>query len=155
GWGWGKRPVIFVYWEDAKSYAAWLSRKIGKTYRLLSEAERECVTRAGTTTPFWWGSSITSKQANYDGDHTYAGGGSKGEYRQRTMPVDSFEPNSWGLFGIEELGRLSRLRVPPSVFRGSTLSIARSPWMWIGTGNCRRQLVTKLVAVPHWWRRFS
>jgi formylglycine-generating enzyme required for sulfatase activity len=59
GWGLGARPVINVNWDDAKAYAAWMSRKTGKTYRLLSEAEREYVTRAGTKTPFWWGSSIT------------------------------------------------------------------------------------------------
>jgi formylglycine-generating enzyme required for sulfatase activity len=64
------------------------------------EAEREYVARAGTTTPFWWGSSITPKQANYDGKYTYAGGGSKGEYRDRTVPVDSFEPNPWGLYQV-------------------------------------------------------
>jgi len=92
GWGRGKRPVINVNWHDANAYTAWLLRKTGKTYRLLSEAEREYVTRAGTTTPFWWGYSITPKQANYDGNNTYAGGGSKGEYRQRTVSVDSFEP---------------------------------------------------------------
>jgi formylglycine-generating enzyme required for sulfatase activity/uncharacterized caspase-like protein len=101
GWGRGKRPVINVDWDDAKAYAAWLSRKTGKTYRLLSEAEREYVTRAGTTTPFWWGSSITPKQANYDGSvDPYNGGGSKGEYRQRTVHVDSFEPNPWGLYNV-------------------------------------------------------
>jgi formylglycine-generating enzyme required for sulfatase activity len=99
GWGRGERPVINVNWDDAKAYAAWLSRKTGKTYRLLSEAEREYVTRASTTTPFWWGSSITPKQANYDGNYTYEGG-SKGEYRQRTVPVDSFEPNPWGLYNV-------------------------------------------------------
>ena len=49
GWGRGERPVINVNWHDAKAYTAWLSRKTGKTYRLLSEAEREYVTRAGTT----------------------------------------------------------------------------------------------------------
>jgi formylglycine-generating enzyme required for sulfatase activity len=53
GWGRGNRPVIYVSWDDAKAYAEWLSQKTGKTYRLLSEAEREYVTRAGTTTPFW------------------------------------------------------------------------------------------------------
>jgi formylglycine-generating enzyme required for sulfatase activity len=99
GWGRGKRPVINVSWEHAKSYAAWLSRKTGKTYRRLSEAEREYVTRAGKTTPFWWGSSITPKQANYNGNYTYAGG-FKGEYRQRTVSVDSFEPNPWGLYNV-------------------------------------------------------
>ena len=98
--GSGKRPVINVNWEDAKAYTAWLSRKSGKTYRLLSEAKRENVTRAGTTTPFWWRSSITPKQANYNGNHTYAGGGSKAEYRQRTVPIDSFEPNPWGLYNV-------------------------------------------------------
>jgi formylglycine-generating enzyme required for sulfatase activity len=91
-WGGGNRPVITVSWDDAKAYAAWLSRKTGKTYRLLSEAEREYVTRAGTTTPFWWGSSITPRQANY--------GGTKGESRGRTVPVDSFEANPWGLFNV-------------------------------------------------------
>ena len=99
--------MINVNWDDAKGYAAWLSRKSGKTYRLLSEAEREYVTRAGTTTPFWWGASITPTQANYDRNYTYASGGTdmprdtfKGEYRKRAVPVDSFEPNPWGLYNV-------------------------------------------------------
>jgi hypothetical protein len=74
GWGRGKRPVIDVTWHSAKAYAAWLSRRTGKTYRLLSEAEWEYVARAGTTTPFWWGASISTTQANYDGNYAYAGG---------------------------------------------------------------------------------
>jgi len=93
----GRYPVVNVSWEDAEAYVAWLSKSTGKLYRLLSEAEREYVTRAGTTTPFWWGPSITSKQANYDGTVTY-GAGEKGEYRQRSLPVDSFAPNSFGLY---------------------------------------------------------
>jgi formylglycine-generating enzyme required for sulfatase activity len=101
GWGRGKRPVINVSWGDAKSYADWLSRKTGKTYRLLSEAEREYATRAGTTTPFWWGSSITPEQANYDGTaYSRYGGGLKQQYRKGTVPVDSFEPNPWGLYNV-------------------------------------------------------
>jgi formylglycine-generating enzyme required for sulfatase activity len=99
GWGRDKRPVINVSWDDAKLYIDWLNAKTGKTYRLLSEAEREYVTRAGTTTPFWWGSSITPKQANYNGNHTF-GEGAKGEFRQQTVPVDSFEANPWGLFNV-------------------------------------------------------
>ena len=99
GWGRGKLPVINVNWDDAKAYAAWLSRKTGKTYRLLSEAEREYVARAGTTTAFWWGNSISTQQANYYGNSTYAGS-AKGEYRQRTLPVDSFEANPWGLHQV-------------------------------------------------------
>lgn len=99
GWGRGRRPVINVTWNDAKKYLAWLSRKTGKTYRLLSEAEREYVTRAGTTTPFWWGASISTNQANYNGHHTY-GAGLKGEYRAKTVPVDTFTPNPWGLYQV-------------------------------------------------------
>jgi formylglycine-generating enzyme required for sulfatase activity len=99
GWGRGNWPVINVSWDDAKAYVAWLSRVSGKPYRLLSEAEREYVARAGTTTPFWFGSSITPKRANYrapaepyesSGSHATAG----------TMPVDNFEPNPWGLYNV-------------------------------------------------------
>jgi formylglycine-generating enzyme required for sulfatase activity/uncharacterized caspase-like protein len=98
GWGRGKHPVINVNWVDAKAFAAWVSRKTSKSYHLLSETQREYATRAGTTTPFWWGTSITPKQANYD--DTYASGGSKGEFRRRTVPVDSFEPNPWGFYNV-------------------------------------------------------
>jgi formylglycine-generating enzyme required for sulfatase activity len=83
GWGRGNRPVINVNWNDAKAFAEWLSLKTGMAYRLLSEAEHEYVTRAGTTTPFWRGSSISPNKANYNGDYTYVGG-PKGEYRGRT-----------------------------------------------------------------------
>jgi|SRR5215831_3716003 formylglycine-generating enzyme required for sulfatase activity len=99
GWGRGHRPVINLWWEDARAYVAWLSQKTGHSYRLLSEAEREYVTRAGTTTPFWWGSTISSGQANYDGQVTY-GCGPKGQYRRQTVPVDSFAPNPWGLYQV-------------------------------------------------------
>jgi formylglycine-generating enzyme required for sulfatase activity len=94
GWGRGKRPVINVNWIDAKAYAAWLSRKTGRTYRLLSEAEREYAARAGTTTAFWWGPSISTSQANY------LPGGAMGEFRAKTVPVDSFAPNPWGLYNV-------------------------------------------------------
>ena len=98
--GWGRRrPVINVSWDDAKAYVAWLSRATGKPYRLLSEAEREYVTRAGTTTPFWWRPSITTSQANYDGA-SYSIGFMKCEYRKQTLPVNSFQPNPWGLYQV-------------------------------------------------------
>jgi formylglycine-generating enzyme required for sulfatase activity len=99
GWGQSNRPVINVTWNDAKAYASWLSKRTGKSYRLLSEAEREYVTRAGTVTPFWWGTSILADQANYDGSHTY-GDSVKGEHRKETLPVDSFKPNAWGLYQV-------------------------------------------------------
>jgi formylglycine-generating enzyme required for sulfatase activity len=99
GWGRGRRPVINVSWDDANAYVGWLSRKTGKIYRLLSEAEREYVTRAGTTTPFWWGASISTQQANYNGNYAY-GAEATGVSRRQTVPVDSFQPNPWGLYQV-------------------------------------------------------
>jgi formylglycine-generating enzyme required for sulfatase activity len=94
-----RHPVTCINWNDAKAYVSWLSSKTGKTYRLLSEAEREYVTRAGTTTPFWWGSSLSANQANYKATDTY-GEGTKGQWRQRTVRVDSFRANAWGLYNV-------------------------------------------------------
>lgn len=97
-WGRGNQPVINVSWEDAKAYTSWLSTKTGKTYRLLSEAEREYVARAGTTTPFWWGSALTN-QANHNFPRD-ATGAIAFVALKRTLPVDSFKPNPWGLFNV-------------------------------------------------------
>src|SRR5262249_30260931 len=99
GWGRGRRPVINVSWHGAQAYVAWLSRKTGQGYRLLTEAEWEYAARAGTTTPFWWGSAISADQANYDGSYVYRNG-PKGEYRRQTVEVDSFRPNDWGLYQV-------------------------------------------------------
>ena len=96
GWGRGNRPVINVSWEDAQSYVRWLSQKTGHSYGLLSESEWEYVARAGTTTPFHFGRTISTGQANYDGDYTY-GSGRKGVYRGKTVSVGSFSPNAWGV----------------------------------------------------------
>ena len=99
GWGRGRRPVINVSWEDAKAYVSWLSVETGEAYRLLSEAEWEYVARAGTTTPFHTGRTISTDQANYDGDYTY-GSGREGRYRKKTIPVGSFAANAFGLHDV-------------------------------------------------------
>ena len=96
GWGRGKRPVTNVSWKDARSYVAWLSRKTGKGYRLLSESEWEYAARAGTTGPFHTGWTISTDQANYVGIRGYSSG-RKGVYRGKTVPVGSFAPNGFGL----------------------------------------------------------
>ena len=67
GWGGGRQPVINVSWQDAQAYVAWLSAETGADYRLLTEAEWEYVARAGTTSPFHTGATISTDQANYDG----------------------------------------------------------------------------------------
>jgi formylglycine-generating enzyme required for sulfatase activity len=99
GWGRGTRPVVNVSWDEAKAYVGWLSRRTAKNYRLLSEAEREYMTRAATTTPFWWGSTFSTDQANYNGTRTYDNQ-PVGENRQKTLPVDFFAPNPWGFYQV-------------------------------------------------------
>lgn len=94
-----RHPVTCVDLSAARAYAAWLSTATGMTYRLPSETEREHATRAGTSTPFWWGASISSDMANYDGTTPFAGG-AHGAWRQATVPVDSFRPNPWGLYNV-------------------------------------------------------
>src|SRR3984893_1810579 len=81
-----RHPAVCVNWDDAKAFVSWISKKTGKAYRLLSAAEREYVARAGTTAPFWWGTTITPKQANYVGSASVA--------------VDCFDPNPWGLYNV-------------------------------------------------------
>jgi formylglycine-generating enzyme required for sulfatase activity len=57
------------------------------------------VTRAGTTSAFWWGPSISTSRANYDGDLAY-GDDTIGEFRGKTVVVDSFSPNPAGLYQV-------------------------------------------------------
>ena len=93
GWGRGRRPVVGVSWDEAKAYVAWLGKKTGKPYRLLSEAEREYVTRAGTTTDYFWGDQIGKGNANC------ASCGSQWDNKQ-TAPVGSFQANAFGLYDV-------------------------------------------------------
>ena len=98
-WGRGRRPVINVSWKDAQNYVRWLSEQTGEAYRLLSEAEWEYVARAGTTTPFHFGETISTDQANYNGNFSYMSG-RKGENREKTVPVGSFPANAFGLHDV-------------------------------------------------------
>jgi formylglycine-generating enzyme required for sulfatase activity len=116
-------PVLHVSWNDAVAYCVWLSKKQGiGTFRLPTEAEWEYACRAidqalltiegipvtidgdpnsfGTTsTPFNTGENLTTDQANYDGNYPYRNY-PKGEYRQKTVPVDAFKPNGYGLYNM-------------------------------------------------------
>jgi formylglycine-generating enzyme required for sulfatase activity len=93
GWGRGQQPVINVSWDDARQYVAWLSLVTGKSYRLLSEAEYEYATRAGTTTAYPWGDDIGKNNANCGGC------GSKWD-RMQPAPVGSFTPNKFDLYDM-------------------------------------------------------
>ncbi|MBW4641987.1 MAG: SUMF1/EgtB/PvdO family nonheme iron enzyme [Goleter apudmare HA4340-LM2] len=94
-----KRPVETVSWNEVVEFCQKLSQKTGRTYRLPSEAEWEYACRAGTTTPFHFGATITTDLANYDGNFTYAAA-PKGQYRQQTTPGGTFPPNAFGLYDM-------------------------------------------------------
>ncbi len=99
GWGRGKRPVIDVSWDNTQTYLSWLSRKTGRPYRLPSESEWEYAARAGTTTRYSVGDSISPSQANYAGGAE--GAGPSEANRQKTTPVGSFPPNGFGLYDMQ------------------------------------------------------
>jgi formylglycine-generating enzyme required for sulfatase activity/uncharacterized caspase-like protein len=92
-------PVERVSWNHTQEFCARLSLKTNQTYRLPSEAEWEYACRGGTTTPFYFGETISTGLANYDGNYTY-GGGAKGEYRGKTTEVGKFPANPCGLYDM-------------------------------------------------------
>lgn len=102
-WGYGLRPVINVSWMDAQAYVAWLSRKTGARYRLLSEAEweyaaRGCVSVCGSA-PFWFGAEISNSRANYDWRYSYDGS-PKAAPPRKTVEIYSSEANPFGLMQV-------------------------------------------------------
>jgi formylglycine-generating enzyme required for sulfatase activity len=93
-------PVEQVSWYDTVEFCDRLSCQTGKPYRSPSEAEWEYACRAGTTTPFHFGETITSQLANYNGEATY-GVGTKGTYREKTTEIGSFGvANAFGLYDM-------------------------------------------------------
>lgn len=109
---WEDNPVVVVSWEDAKAYCDWLAKKTGSAYTLPTEAQWEYACRAGTTTPFSFGETITTDQANYCGKWGYpvikdeagklieSSSGKLGDYRKTTLPVGSLKSNAWGLYDM-------------------------------------------------------
>jgi formylglycine-generating enzyme required for sulfatase activity len=98
-----KRPVEIMSWHDAVEFCQKLSKKTGKEYRLPREAEWEYACRAGTTTPFHFGATITPDLVNYDGNYPYG----KPVMRLYTIPtreeiteVGTFPPNAFGLYDM-------------------------------------------------------
>jgi formylglycine-generating enzyme required for sulfatase activity len=100
----GNHPVVCVSWTDAKAYVAWLSRTVGKPYRLPSESEWEYAARAGSDSQYGFenevckyanGADQSAKLAELPSDYTYMSCTDGYAY---TAPVGSFEANGWGLF---------------------------------------------------------
>ena len=92
-------PVECVSWNDAVAFCQKLSQKTGKNYKLPSEAQWEYACRAGTTTPFYFGESITPDLVNYNGEFAYTAA-PKGQYREQTTDVGTFPPNAFGLYDM-------------------------------------------------------
>jgi uncharacterized protein (TIGR02996 family) len=97
-------PVEQMSWEEAVEFCRKLSdrpeeKAAGRTYRLPTEAEWEYSCRGGanSSSPFFFGSSLSPTQATFDGRYPY-GGAATGPYLQRTTPVGSYQPNAFGLF---------------------------------------------------------
>jgi formylglycine-generating enzyme required for sulfatase activity len=128
GWGRGRRPVIYVAWQEAVGYTKWLSAHTGKRYRLPSEAEWEYAARGGKETAYWWGEEWQNEMANC------AGCGSA--WDKKTAPVGSFKPNPFGLYDTA----------------GNVWEWAEECWhdnysgapgdgsAWISGGNCTRRV---------------
>jgi len=97
GWGRGDMPVINVNWYQANGYAAWLSKKTGKNYRLPSESEWEYAARAGTNTKFWWGDEYITGKVHCDRG---VGGCPEGTDQGWPAKVKSYAANPFGLYDM-------------------------------------------------------
>lgn len=97
-------PMESMLWKEAVEFCDRLSQlpeeqQAGRQYRLPSEAEWEHACRAGTTTAFHFGDSLSSRQANFNGNFPY-GSGETGPYLRTTAKVGSYEPNAFGLYDM-------------------------------------------------------
>lgn len=97
--GRGEKPVVGISWEEATAYCEWLSLVTKKNYRLPTEAEWEYACRAGTTTPFNTGNSLSTFQANTANSSQMNSSGTI-KICEVTRPVGSYAPNAWGLYDM-------------------------------------------------------
>jgi len=92
-------PAICISWNDAQAFVKWLTETTGKKYRLITEAEREYVSRAGTQSSYWTGESIDFNQANFGSSHVYSAPLLK-ERIAGTTPVSMFQANPFGMLDV-------------------------------------------------------
>ncbi len=89
-------PSVNVAWDDAVAFCDWLSKRLGQSVRLPTEAEWEVACRARTSTPFATGPVLDTRQANFDGSHAYGPAARQGLASRGTFPVGLWA-NGWGL----------------------------------------------------------
>ncbi|MGH9846253.1 MAG: formylglycine-generating enzyme family protein [Blastocatellia bacterium] len=93
------RPVEQVSWDDLQEFIERLNQRVpGLNATLPSEAQWEYACRAGTTSPFSFGETASTEQANYNGNYPYRDQGPKGKYREKTVDVKALPHNAWGLY---------------------------------------------------------
>jgi formylglycine-generating enzyme required for sulfatase activity len=130
-----RRPVEKVSWEQAMEFCRRLSQRTGLPFTLPSEAQWEYACRAGSTTPFAFGDTITPELANYDATNRYAEG-PKGHFRAETTDVASFPANAWGLHDMHGNVWEWCLDTWHGSYEGAPTD--GSPWL---TGNDSRKLL--------------
>ncbi|MEL6317453.1 MAG: SUMF1/EgtB/PvdO family nonheme iron enzyme, partial [Pseudomonadota bacterium] len=135
GWGRGRRPVIYVSWDDIAGetgFISWLNSKVaGDPYRLPSEAEWEYAARATTTGPYWTGETISTEQANFRPDDDVG-------YRAQTLPVGG-QANAFGLYDVH--GNVWEW--VQDCWHGSYegAPVDGDPWMDVNSGECSRAVI--------------
>ena len=142
-------PVVCVSWEDAKAYVRWLSRETGQDYRLPSEAEWEYAARAGTTTPFYWGTRVNEHCSHANGtdrtaERTFRRRSSIFAWRSsdctdgvaRTAAVGSYSPNAFGLYDMA--GNVDEL--VEDCWHDNYSGAPRDGSAWTSGGDCSRRV---------------
>ncbi len=147
------RPVEKVSWDDATEFCLRLGAKTGRTYRLPSEAEWEYACRAGTTTPFHYGETLSDDLANYsaqdtgiEGKGTY-GRGIQGKYRQETTEVGLFPPNPFGLYDMH--GNI--LEWCADDWHDDYTGAPRDGSVWLKNAKNNQNIVYKLLRGGSWY----
>jgi formylglycine-generating enzyme required for sulfatase activity len=94
-------PVERVSWEDAQVFCVKLARKTGRAARLPTEAEWEYACRAGTATPYHFGTALNGDKANCDGKSPY-GTPMPGPRLGRSCAVGSYRESA-NAFGLHDM----------------------------------------------------
>lgn len=92
-------PVERVSWNDAQKFCQRLSKQTGRHYHLPSETQWEYACRAGTSTPFSFGETLTSDFANYNGEHIFKDE-PRGLYFHSTSEGGKYPPNAFGVYDM-------------------------------------------------------